>query len=1128
MNKNGNGRWNWMTMWYSTKAQDYIKILHDVREQPMIKLLIQSREVESGLTTSQSATVTSSLVLAARECAMLQPANKRWNNWIPAVWRNKRSNQQNKECESKKVSYVRLLESDNFKMLAILQQIAINDTTYAVKEWHQWIPVPWHYHLPTASTDCINYLFLLQTCKGDLKYLMWLREVTTDAFREAHEAAIAASFVCVVSISEVLRKHESGVRSKPWKWITSIWSGTSKKCLATGPRTRRYLHMMEHDRCRNPAIAKLIELSDELQSATQTAAVVAVVGCLSAASDVSTFSDIATASALCIVTTVGFAVDTAFWMSYTPNVDMNDNWMTGVLSIPCYEHFTYVERCGCLKHGVELTDTRINNFLQGNVEPYQYPEDTSTDMAMRVADGAALIASAVAPHFQRWNTALRIIGQISLFKQLAPYMLGYIALSSDVGEALADLASLMSVSQSGPQSNTQLIIGLYYLLVYRRGERGNHPTCALSEHSESSPGVVKENASESDLFPIRKYACLVKFVYQETAADVQRLAAQQGFTLLAYEPLVNARHPPYCLFQDDTSKEIIIAVRGTKHLSDILIDICAKPAVLKTPNNSYKVHRGMLRSALWIAVKIWHPLLVLASKGYEFKIVGHSLGAGIGALLATILREFEIIPRLECVGFAMPSCCERSLAEKAEAYCISAVNGDDLVPRVRSTSLHNLMTAVADPVLQDRSEKDLSGDTSAVLGRLATIWAPRVRKQSAKPKKNAPASTKENLKDNYLRSLGGSTEDTFVNVVVVFERQDYGLEELSIEVRPTAPLSIVRAQAAAAASMAAASNANIFIDNHLITESDVTRRIDEFFPRYMTTRNCSVYMTRKIEECSASELLVLQFANPGESPESIGLLQLDFNVSTVKAIVAALAAKSGRINPTAIEVWSVSPDGVQNRIPVGVSGEGWNQTLRSLNLKSGDILLGRDSWGARLLNKQTSDAPLGNILSNCGSNTSLRDTTTDSTGELAAGDDLIEFWPPGKIIHLYFVCGVVKAALLRPWARVLERIELSSKMGDDHRMDSLMRSLRSLTRCRERNHPIPEWEPFGAAMQCRCCRTNFAWESTSSTAASQLRSRAHCHHCGKIVCTECRQNKLSSDASPSPAPICDTCFFNVT
>eukprot|EP01060_Flectonema_neradi_P007141 TRINITY_DN14962_c0_g1_i1.p1 TRINITY_DN14962_c0_g1~~TRINITY_DN14962_c0_g1_i1.p1 ORF type:complete len:1181 (+),score=202.28 TRINITY_DN14962_c0_g1_i1:421-3543(+) len=1039
-------------------------------------------------------------------------------------------------------------------MLQTLQQLAVEATTSSAntaitgaiacvifshldvlrgapskRMWRKWIPtIPWHHQslIPASQSlkGDVDYLLLLQPDDNHI-HLLWLKELLL--FDTTLAAVIASLIICSVSLKNLVQ-NENDNGSKSWRWITSIWSSSKKEHVEI-THTRKCLQMMQYQRSKLPTVNSLLTLSEELYQSSLLASYAGAVSCLSVASDVPSFSEIAVISSLSIAATVGFTVDVNYWMTYTPNVEMRDRWMIGVVTIPSYEHFNYPDRCLCLKHGVELTNTRINSFLQENVEPYHYPEDTSTDMVLRVADGAAMIASAVAPHFQRWNTALRIIGQISLFKQLAPYMLGYIALSSDVGEALADLASLMSLSQSGPQSTTQLIIGLYYLLVYRRGERGNHPTSALSDHSESSPGVVKEDASESDLYPIRKYACLAKFVYQETAADVQRLAVQQGFTLLVYEPLVNARHPPYCFFQDDNSKEILITIRGTKHLSDILIDICAKPAILKTPKNSYKVHRGMLRSALWIAVKIWHSVLVLVSKGFRFKVVGHSLGAGIGILLTTILREFDIIPELECVGFAMPSCCERSLAEKAESYCISAVNGDDLVPRVRSTSLHNLMTAVADPVLQDRSEKDLSGDTSAVLGRLATVWAPRVRKKSTNPKepkevKSPVIVDKDVHKGDYPHLRFGIKEEESFGVTVVFERQDYGLEELLISVKPSAPLSVVRAQAAAAAGMLAAADANLFIENKLISPTDVEKRTDTFFSKHLT-HSCRLHVTRKIGGCSASELLILQFANPGESPESIGLLQLNFKESTVKAIVAALAAKSGRTNPTSIEVWSISGNN-QQRIPAGTSGEGWNQSLHSLGLKSGDILLGRDSWGARLLNQQSNEL-LPNT-SNVNTYPSSQSPTSASAERQKLLDaDLIEFWPPGKIIHLYFVCGIAKATLLRPWARVLERIELSSKMGDDHRMDSMMRSLRSLSSCRKQSLAVPEWEPFGAAMQCCCCLTNFAWESTSSTAASQLRSRAHCHHCGKVVCTECRQNTLSSAASPSPTPICDTCFFSL-
>ena len=49
--------------------------------------------------------------------------------------------------------------------------------------------------------------------------------------------------------------------------------------------------------------------------------------------------------------------------------------------------------------------------------------------------------------------------------------------------------------------------------------------------------------------------------------------------------------------------------------------------------------------------------------GYSIKIVGHSLGGGMAALLGYMLRK-RGVKKVECYGFATPPCCTPKLAEQ--------------------------------------------------------------------------------------------------------------------------------------------------------------------------------------------------------------------------------------------------------------------------------------------------------------------------------------------------------------------------------------------------------------------------------------------------------------------------------
>ena len=70
----------------------------------------------------------------------------------------------------------------------------------------------------------------------------------------------------------------------------------------------------------------------------------------------------------------------------------------------------------------------------------------------------------------------------------------------------------------------------------------------------------------------------------------------------------------------------------------------------------------------------------LRDSGYKLIITGHSLGAGVGAILAVLYQKD--FPTLHCYAFSPPgSLFTLSLVEYSKDFITTIVYGNDIVPR---------------------------------------------------------------------------------------------------------------------------------------------------------------------------------------------------------------------------------------------------------------------------------------------------------------------------------------------------------------------------------------------------------------------------------------------------------------
>ncbi|XP_050581951.1 diacylglycerol lipase-beta-like isoform X1 [Bombus affinis] len=156
---------------------------------------------------------------------------------------------------------------------------------------------------------------------------------------------------------------------------------------------------------------------------------------------------------------------------------------------------------------------------------------------------------------------------------------------------------------------------------------------------------------------------------------------------------------PFCVIADQNKNNIVIIIRGSLSLRDLITDIAAGSNVFVCegiPSNSH-AHSGMITAARLILKKLDDNKVLERAFNtyphYDLVITGHSLGAGIGILLGFLLRPRY--PSLKVYGFSTPAgLLSRELARITEEFVFTVGIGDDLVMRLSVDSIENLRTSL--------------------------------------------------------------------------------------------------------------------------------------------------------------------------------------------------------------------------------------------------------------------------------------------------------------------------------------------------------------------------------------------------------------------------------------------------
>lgn len=274
--------------------------------------------------------------------------------------------------------------------------------------------------------------------------------------------------------------------------------------------------------------------------------------------------------------------------------------------------------------------------------------------------------------------------------------------------------------------------------------------------------------------------------------------------------------PCYALFghrsEGPSTREVVLAIRGTQTVQDVVTDIRAAPTQFppaaaevqsclrgepvsataegsnrcagavddvgdgaingKLRNNKRKQwewlnvpkHRtyacgGMLRSALHVLREVGPSLVRLHREGFQVTLVGHSLGGAVAALMTYLLKyggysdgsggENISIPDVQGFTYGCPSCVDAETSDILRSNVVSVVVGDDVISRITPQSIRLLLRELM--VFREQMFRHLQQDWEDVMRRAAELWSPRQRDAPPMFNREVEAESLINLKDD--RSL---------------------------------------------------------------------------------------------------------------------------------------------------------------------------------------------------------------------------------------------------------------------------------------------------------------------------------------------------------------------------------------
>ncbi|RWS12438.1 sn1-specific diacylglycerol lipase alpha-like isoform X5 [Dinothrombium tinctorium] len=198
-------------------------------------------------------------------------------------------------------------------------------------------------------------------------------------------------------------------------------------------------------------------------------------------------------------------------------------------------------------------------------------------------------------------------------------------------------------------------------------------------------------------------------------AALQRICQTHKFEVIYVTYHVSIGEPPFFVALDHEKRTIVISVRGTLSLQDVITDLNAEGEILpiNPKRENWLGHRGMVEAAAYIRKKLSDEKILQKALNYRpekrtadytLVLVGHSLGAGTAAILAILLKQDY--PDLICFAFSPPGgLLSLPATEYTKEFITSVILGKDVVPRLGLHQMESLRFDLMNAIKETQDPK---------------------------------------------------------------------------------------------------------------------------------------------------------------------------------------------------------------------------------------------------------------------------------------------------------------------------------------------------------------------------------------------------------------------------------------